>query len=429
MPATVVIGAQWGDEAKGKLVDSLAESASLVARFNGGDNAGHTVINAYGTFKVRLVPNGFSTPGALCAIGPGVVLNLNTLLQEIAMIEASGLALSERLWISPRCHVVMPYHPLVEGIYEAAKGSGRTGTTGRGIGPVYADKVSYNGIRLYDLQRPEVLLEKLRIQLEVKNRLLQAFEAAPLQVKQVADEYQALYERLRPMVREPFGIVQDALQAGKHVLLEGAQGSLLDNTWGTYPYCTASDTLSGGACSGLGVAPRWIERVVGVAKAYTSRVGAGPMPTELLDSTGEVLRKEGQEYGTVTGRPRRCGWLDAEALRFTCQLNGISELALTKLDVLDTLPTVKVCTGYHSAASSQNKTIVHYWQGDAEWLETVQPVYEELPGWQQSTRQVREFSDLPANAQAFVQRVQELTGVKVSLVSVGPERNESILIQ
>ncbi len=425
MPATVVIGAQWGDEAKGKLVDCLAESASLVARFNGGDNAGHTVINAYGTFKVRLVPNGFSTPGALCAIGPGVALNLNTLSQEIEMIEASGLALSERLWVSPRCHVVMPYHPLVEGIYEEAKGKGRTGTTRRGMGPVYADKVGYNGIRLYDLQRREVLLEKLRIQLEVKNRLLEAFQVAPLQAEQVADEVLALYERLRPVVREPFGIIQEALQSGKQILLEGAQGSLLDNTWGTYPFCTASDTLSGGAGSGLGVAPRWIERVVGVTKAYTSRVGAGPMPTELLDATGEILRREGQEYGTVTGRPRRCGWLDAEALRFTCQLNGASELALTKLDVLDTLPVVKICTGYLAPGYSQP---AHYWEGDSAWLETIQPMYEELPGWQQPTRQVRQFGDLPVNAQAYVRRVQELTGVKVSIVSVGPERSESIFI-
>ena len=425
MPATVVIGAQWGDEAKGKLVDSLAESASLVARFNGGDNAGHTVINAYGTFKVRLVPNGFSTPGAVCVIGPGVVVNLNTLIQEIAMIEASGLALSERLWVSPRCHVVMPYHPLVEGIYETAKATGRTGTTGRGMGPVYADKVSYNGIRLYDLRQRDVLLEKLRTQLEVKNRLLEAFQVAPLQAEQVADELLARYECVRLVVREPFGIVQEALQAGQEILLEGAQGSLLDNTWGTYPFCTASDTLSGGAGSGLGVAPRWIERVVGVAKAYTSRVGAGPMPTELLDTTGEILRQEGQEYGTVTGRPRRCGWLDAEALRFTCQLNGVSELALTKLDVLDTLPVIKVCTGYRAPGWARP---AHYWEGDAAWLATVQPIYEELPGWQQPTRLVRAFDDLPANARAYVRRVQELTGVKVSIVSVGPERSESIFL-
>lgn len=431
MPATVVVGAQWGDEAKGKLVDFLAESASIVARFNGGDNAGHTVINPYGTFKVRLVPNGFSTPGAVCAIGPGVVINLKTLIEEIETVQKSGLDLARRLWVSPRCHVVMPYHPLIEGIYEEAKGDQRTGTTRRGMGPVYADKVSYNGIRLCDLADEATLLEKLEVQLAVKNRLLAAFQVEPLQAAQVAAQMRALYQQVRGVVREPFGLVQEALQAGKQVLLEAAQGALLDNTWGTYPYCTASDTLAGGATAGLGVAPRWIERVVGVAKAYTSRVGAGPMPTELLDEMGETLRREGQEYGTVTGRPRRCGWLDAAALRFTCQLNGITELALTKLDVLDTLAQIQIGVGYQVGVGYRapgRDELAQYWEGDARWLGTCQPVYEQLPGWQRSTRLVRRFTALPEQAQAYVQRVEELAGVPVKLVSVGPGRDESILI-
>lgn len=425
MPVTIVVGLQWGDEAKGKMVDFLAETASIVARYNGGDNAGHTVVNPYGTFKVRLVPNGFSTPEALCVIGPGVVVNLKTLIQEIETIEKSGLNFRERLWVSPRCHVVMPYHPLVEGIYEQAKGASRTGTTRRGMGPVYADKVSYNGIRLCDLADREVLMEKIAVQLEVKNHLFAAYGIEPLNISQVADELLGLYDQIRGVVREPFGKIQSVLQAGEDILLEGAQGSLLDNTWGTYPYCTASDTLAGGAASGIGIAPRWITNVVGVAKAYTSRVGAGPFPTELLDETGECIRREGQEYGTVTGRPRRCGWLDAEALRFTCQLNGVAELALTKLDVLDMLPVIKICVGYQVPGHAD---LAHYWQGDARWLETCQPVYEELPGWQQSIKQVRAFADLPVQAQAYVRRVENLVGVAVSLVSVGPGRDESIVL-
>lgn len=423
MPVTVVVGAQWGDEAKGKIVDCLAETASVVARFNGGDNAGHTVINRYGTFKVRLAPNGFSTPGTQCVIGPGVVVNLQTLKNEIETIEKSGLELASRLWVSPRCHVVMPYHPMLESIYEKAKGQSRTGTTGRGMGPVYADKVSYNGIRLFDLTDRQKLIDKIGIQLAIKNTLFTAFGMEALTPDQVADDMLSLYQEIQAVVREPFGMLQELLDLDREVLLEAAQGALLDNTWGTYPFCTASETLAGGASAGLGIAPRRINRVVGVTKAYTSRVGAGPMPTELLDETGEALRREGQEYGTVTGRPRRCGWLDAEALRFTCQLNGMTELALTKLDVLDTLPTIKICTGYQTNGRSAP---AQYWEGDAAWLEACQPIYEELPGWQQSTRMIRNFADLPTQAQAYVRRVEELCGVPVSMVSVGPDREETI---
>jgi adenylosuccinate synthase len=429
MPVIVVVGAQWGDEAKGKIVDCLAEKSSAVARYNGGDNAGHTVINRYGTFKVRLVPNGFSSPSSLCVIGPGVVVNLETLQQEIASIERSGLELKSRLWVSPRCHVVMPYHPMLESIYEQAKGKGRTGTTGRGMGPVYADKVSYNGIRMFDLADRDKLIEKINIQLAVKNCLFDSFGMQTLQASQVADKILQVYAEVQAVVREPFGLLQNILADGQTLLLEGAQGALLDNVWGTYPFCTASETLAGGASAGLGIASRWISRVVGVTKAYTSRVGAGPMPTELLDETGETLRREGQEYGTVTGRPRRCGWLDAEALRFSCQLNGVTDLALTKLDVLDKLPTIKVCIAYRTAGADSPSTSFqnrHYWEGNAEWLETCQPVYEEMPGWQRATRAVRRFADLPLQAQSFVRRVEELAQTPVSMVSVGPDREETI---
>jgi adenylosuccinate synthase len=425
MSVVVVIGAQWGDEAKGKMVDLLSEQAEIVARFNGGDNAGHTVVNPYGTFKLRLTPNGFSNPKSTCVIGPGVVVNLATLLDEINTIQSRGINLIDRLWVSPRCSVVMPYHPMVEEIYEEIKGSGATGSTRRGMGPVYADKVSYNAIRLADFANPELLTEKLRIQLGVKNRLFESFGMDPLDLAAVVLEKLAQYERLRSAVREPFGLLQETLARGGEILLEGAQGALLDNDWGTYPFCTASTTIASGAGGGLGIAPRWISRVIGVAKAYTTRVGAGPMPTELLDEMGEAIRKAGAEFGTVTGRPRRCGWFDAEIVRFTAQLNGFTEIALTKLDVLDSLPRLRICTGYRHPASAG---LHHYWEGDAYWLGQVQPEYIEVAGWQQPTKGLRQFSQLPKAAQAYVRKVEELVGVPIQTVSVGPGRDEIISV-
>lgn len=423
MPVTAVVGCQWGDEAKGKVVDLLAGSAEAVARFNGGDNAGHTVVNEFGTFKVRLVPNGFSSPTAKCILGAGVVVNLDTLVHEVETIEKSGLSLKGRLWISPRCHVVMPYHPLVEAIYEQAKGAGRTGTTGRGMGPVFADKVSYNGIRLFDLLDEQIFAERLRIQLAVKNPLLQAFGIQPLDFDTVYREKLAQLSQVREYIFEPFGYLQEALQRDAEILLEGAQAALLDNTWGTYPFSTASTTLAGGASAGLGIAPQWIQRIIGVVKAYTTRVGAGPMPTELLDADGETLQNRGHELGTVTGRPRRCGWFDAELVRFTSQVHGCTEIALTKLDVLDTLPKIKICVGYTNGSSS---AIHHYWEGDANWLSRVRPVYIEVDGWQQPTKDIRRFEQLPPKAQAYVKKVEELVGVPVSMISVGPERDATI---
>jgi len=422
----MVIGAQWGDEAKGKIVDLLSQDAVLTARFNGGDNAGHTVMNEFGTFKLRLTPNGFANPRTTCIIGPGVVVNLATLLSEIQMFKEAGIDIRDRLWISPRCHVVMPYHPLVEAIYEMAKGNASTGTTKRGMGPVYADKVSYNGIRLSDLADEAVFREKLEVQLQVKNALFKAFGQPPLDIHAVLDEKLEQFAQLKPMVREPYGLVQKALQEDGSIVLEGAQGGLLDNTWGTYPYCTASTTISGSASAGLGIAPRWIRRVVGVAKAYTTRVGRGPMPTELNDNIGEVLQNEGKEFGTVTGRPRRCGWFDADLVAFSAQISGFTEIALTKVDVLDTLPKIKIGVGYHLRGEA-GKT-AHYWQGDAHWLEGCEPEYIEMDGWMKPTRAVRRFTDLPAQAQAYVQRIEELVHTPVTFISVGPERNATIII-
>jgi adenylosuccinate synthase len=426
MSVTMVVGAQWGDEAKGKIVDLLSQEAEITARFNGGDNAGHTVVNDYGTFKLRLTPNGFANPHTICVIGPGVVVNLVTLIGEIKTIKEAGIDLSERLWISPRCHVVMPYHPMVEAIYELAKGDAQTGTTKRGMGPVYADKVSYNGMRLVDMQDEGIFREKLGIQLKVKNALFQAFGMETLDLDEVLEKKLFEYSQVKAMVRESFGLIQNALKANTSIVLEGAQGALLDNTWGTYPFCTASTTISGGVMAGLGIAPMWIKRVIGVAKAYTTRVGRGPMPTELEDATGEVLQREGQEYGTVTGRPRRCGWFDAELVKFTSQLSGYSEIALTKLDVLDTLPKIKICVGYHHAG--KDSPLAHYWEGDAHWLEGCEPEYIEMDGWMQSTKAARKFDELPRQAQGFVKKVEELVGTPVSIISVGPERSATILL-
>lgn len=427
MSVTMVIGAQWGDEAKGKVVDLLSQDADITARFNGGDNAGHTVINDYGTFKLRLTPNGFSNPKTTCIIGPGVVVNLSTLISELHMIKDAGIHLSDRLWISPRCHVVMPYHPMVEAIYELAKGDASTGTTKRGMGPVYADKVSYNGIRLVDMQNQAVFREKLNIQIQVKNAIFKAFDQQPLDFQAVLEEKLEQYTQVQNMVREPFGLVQKALKDNANILLEGAQGSLLDNTWGTYPFCTASTTVSGGVTAGLGIAPRWINRVIGVVKAYTTRVGRGPMPTELLDDSGVILQNEGKEFGTVTGRPRRCGWFDADLVSFTAQLNGFTEIALTKLDVLDSLPKVKIGVGYHPRGHKGN--LAHYWEGDARWLEGYEPEYIEMDGWMQSTKDVRQFDELPPQAQAYVHRIEDLVETRVSIVSVGPERNATIRVK
>lgn len=424
MAVTAVVGLQWGDEAKGKVVDLLAAQMEIVARFNGGDNAGHTVVNPLGTFKVRLMPSGFAHPHARCVIGPGVVVNLGTLVAEVETIEKAGLEVRSRLWVSPRCHVVMPYHPAVEAVFEQARGAARTATTGRGIGPVFADKVSYNGIRLSDLTDERLFAQRLHVQLALKNPLLEAFGRPPLAFDPIFKETLAHFDKVRSCVREPFGLLHETMARDGAILLEGAQGALLDNIWGTYPYCTASVTLAGGACAGLGIPPQRISQVVGVAKAYTTRVGAGPMPTELHDEVGETLQREGQEVGTVTGRPRRCGWFDADLVRFTAQLNGATRLALTKLDVLDTLPRLKIGIGYRLPQSGER--LWHYWELDGHQLECCEPVYIEMEGWQCSTRQARRWEDLPPQAQAYLRQVEALVGVPLGYISVGPQREATI---
>ncbi|MCL4460064.1 MAG: adenylosuccinate synthase [Chloroflexi bacterium] len=421
MSVTAIIGAQWGDEGKGKIIDLLAQEADFVIRFNGGANAGHTVVNEYGISRFHLIPSGIFNPRVTCIIGGGVLVDLETLLEEIESLREKGVDTTGRLLVSQRCHVVMPYHRLLDRLYEAAKGKSSVGTTGRGIGPTYADKVSYNGIRLADMADESVFAEKLGMQLSVKNRLIAALGEEPLSLEQIFSQYRSLYAVLAPFICEPFPIVQKALAENKRILLEGAQGTLLDPDWGTYPFCTASTTLANEGTSGAGIPPAEIKRVVGVVKAYTTRVGHGPMPTELSDETGELLREFGAERGVTTGRPRRCGWFDAEIARFSAMLNGFTEMALTKLDVLDQFAEIEIAVGYEVDGKR-----VHYVDGDAQFLSHCRPIYEKMPGWRTSIQGAKSFADLPSAAQDYVRRLEELIGVPITIVSVGPERGQTI---
>jgi adenylosuccinate synthase len=419
MSVTAVVGSQWGDEGKGKVVDYLAQDMDYVARFNGGNNAGHTVINEFGTFKIHLVPSGIFARNTVGLIGGGVVIDPAVLIEEIDLLNRAGVAVDGRLWISPRSHLIMPYHKILDGLYEEAKGAGATGTTRRGIGPVFADKVSYNGIRWSDFAS-DVLESRLQTQLQLKNKIITALGGQALNYEDVRSTYRDYYSKLKPYIRELFGIVQDGLRADKRFLLEQAMGTFLDTDWGTYPFVTASTTIPSAASAGLGIPPRYITHVVAVAKAYTTRVGAGPLPTEIHDTDSEVYRKFGETAAT-TGRTRRVGWLDLEILRTAVQLSGASELCLTKLDVLSGLEEILVCTGYRLNGES-----VRYTDVDAYGLDEIQPVYEAVPGWQEEISGARTFEDLPENAQSYVRRIEEAAGVGIKWIGVGPEREATI---
>lgn len=421
MSITLVIGSQWGDEGKGKIIDYLSKKANFVVRFHGGNNAGHTVINSYGKFPMHLIPSGIFSKTKAC-ISNGTVLDLEVLVQEIAMLQKAGIDLSEKLFISPRCHIIMPYHKVLDKVYEEAKGKAKTGTTGRGIGPVYADKVSYNGIRLADLQNKKLFSEKLAIQLSVKNKIIKALGEKPLKQEDIEGEYLKLFKKIKTFIREPYPLLQKALEKKQSILFEGAHGVFLDNDWGTYPFVTASTVLTGGINDGAGIPAQKITDVIGVVKAYTTRVGGGPMPTELFDADGEKLRKEGAEFGTTTGRPRRCGWFDAELIRFAAQINGYTGVAITKLDVLDSFETIKICVGYTHKGEK-----VSYFDGDAQFLSEVQPVYKVLEGWKTSTKGITKFETLPKRAQAYVKMLEKYIGVPVTIISTGHEREEIIV--
>ena len=422
MPTIAIIGGQWGDEGKGKVVDLLAQKAKAVVRFSGGDNAGHTVINLYGEFKLHLVPSGIFSPHAVCIIGNGVVINPAVLIDEIDQLNQRGVDTSQ-LFISDRAHLIMPYHILLDSLEEESRAGKAIGTTRKGIGPAFADKVARLGIRTSDLLDKEALLERLRFILDYKNIILtKIYGVSPLSLDEVYGQYCRYGERLAPHIRETATMLEEALNREELVILEGAQGTLLDPDFGTYPYTTSSSPLAGGSCLGAGLSPIRINRIVGVFKAYCTRVGGGPMPTEMKDETGELIRERAHEYGTTTGRPRRCGWFDAVAARFSTRINGFTGLAITRLDVLDVLAQLKICVGYKLDGET-----IDYFPGSVAALARCEPIYEELPGWQASISHIQEYEQLPVEARQYITRLEELTSCPVNLISVGSRREQTIL--
>ncbi len=424
MAVIVLVGGQWGDEGKGKVIDLLAEKANMVIRFSGGDNAGHTVINPYGEFRLHLIPSGIFYPQRTCIIGNGVVINPTVLLEEIDNLEKHAVDVSHLL-ISDRAHLIMPYHTILDGLEEERRGKGALGTTRRGIGPAFADKVARLGIRVGDLLNKDIFLSRLKSVLELKNAILtKVYQSPPLSLEEIYEQYCHYGERLAPFIKEASPIIHEALAKGELVLLEGAQGTLLDLDFGTYPYVTSSSPLVGAGSIGAGIGPMEITQSIGVFKAYITRVGSGPMPTELKDEIGELIREKAHEYGATTGRPRRCGWFDAVAGRFAVQINSLSDIALTHLDIYDGFPSIKICTAYKF-----NDRILDSFPSDVGILEKCQPVYEELAGWQEPTRGIRDFEKLPAGARNYISRLEQLLSCPSSFISVGPKREQSIRVR
>ncbi|MDE5879057.1 MAG: adenylosuccinate synthase [Desulfovibrio sp.] len=423
MANTVIIGAQWGDEGKGKIVDMLSAENQVIVRFQGGNNAGHTIKVGDEETILHLVPSGILHPGALCLIGNGVVLDPEVFLHELDALAARGIDVSPaRLGVSKKAHLILPYHKSLDKAREAKRAGHKIGTTGRGIGPCYEDKAARVGLRAADLADPELVRAKVRHALLEKNILLtELYKFAPLDAEAVSEELLALAPRLLPYVQDTDARLNAAMQAGEDVLFEGAQGIHLDIDHGTYPFVTSSNTVAGNAAAGSGVAPSALDRVVGVIKAYTTRVGSGPFPTELLDDAGSYLRTNGHEFGATTGRPRRCGWFDAVVARESVRLNGITDLALTKLDVLQNLPVLKICVAYEL----DGKTLEYLPQEEGA-LARVTPIYEEMPGFEEDISGCRAFDELPDTVRAYVERLEELAGARVSLVSVGPGREQTI---
>jgi adenylosuccinate synthase len=421
MPVIAVLGAQWGDEGKGRVVDMLAQQARMVIRFSGGDNAGHSVVNPQGSFKLHLIPSGIFNAKVTCIIGNGVAINPKVLIGEMDNLNERGVA-TGNLFISNRAHLIMPYHLLLDGLEEKARGGKAIGTTLKGIGPVFADKMARLGIRAGDLLDRKALRERLSAILDYKNIILtKVYGAEPLSLDEVYDQYCRYGERLAPHICETTIMLDEAVSKGDLVILEGAQGALLDPDFGTYPYATSSSPLAAGACLGAGLGPTRLDRVLGVYKAYCTRVGGGPLPTELNDDTGELIRERAHEYGTTTGRARRCGWLDAVAARFTSRINGLTGAVITRLDILDVLPSLKICVGYELDGKQ-----IDYFPGNIIALARCKPVYEELPGWQSDTTAIRDYKKLPEAARNYVTRIEELIACPVNLICVGPGREQAI---
>ncbi len=419
----IVLGCQWGDEGKGKIVDLLAAEADIIARFQGGANAGHTIVVDDRKFKFHLLPSGIIHADKQCVIGNGVVLDPFGLKEELDLLATQGISYQGRLWISPAANLVLPYHKLIDAVQEQARGTGSIGTTKRGIGPAYVDKVARHGIRIVDLFAPDRLKRRLEYQRVTKQQYLAGSTDERADLDRTYEELIALTDLFKPLVVDVSRLLNDAIRQGKVILYEGAQGSLLDVDLGTYPFATSSNTTVGGALTGLGVGPKAIDEVVGVIKAYTTRVGAGPFPTELVDDTGERLRAQGDEYGTTTGRPRRCGWLDLVALRHVVRLNGVESIAVTKLDVLDGLEEIKVCQAYELDGETLTEVPL-----DLARLNQVKPVYHTLPGWSEDSTGLTAFDDLAPNAQAYLRYIADELGVEICIVSTGAKRQETIMV-
>jgi adenylosuccinate synthase len=413
-----VLGAQWGDEGKGKIVDLLTPGFDIVARYQGGHNAGHTVYVSGTKFILRLIPSGILHPGVTCVIGNGVVVDPQALLAEVDELVNKGVNIDNRIVISDKAHLILPYHRDLDLLSEARRGERKLGTTSRGIGPAYEDKIARRGIRAADLADAKSLEQDVRDNVMARNRLVQD---TTMDWRPVLDQLLADGARIRPWVRDVSLMLSEAMHDGKSVLFEGAQGTLLDIDHGTYPFVTSSNASVGGVCTGLGISPRLIGGVLGVAKAYTTRVGEGPLPTELFGEMGERLRDSGHEYGAVTGRPRRCGWYDAVAIRYSVRINGLDALALTKLDVLDGVDRLDICTAYRCGS----QTLTEF-PSDIARLAACKPVYETMPGWSSPTRGLRRFADLPEAARRYVSRLEEVSGVPVALISTGSERDDTI---
>ena len=422
MSSLVIVGAQWGDEGKGKLTDYLAEKADVVVRYQGGNNAGHTVEVDNETYKLQLIPSGILYPDKQCIIGNGVVLDPEAFLNEIRNLENRGIS-TRNLRISDRAHIIFPYHKKIDELLELKRGSDDIGTTKKGIGPCYADKTERIGIRVCDLLKKEVLAKKLKVNVELKNAYLKKmYDFEGYSYDEMLAKYLEYAEQIRPFVEDTSVLIYDAIKAGRKVLFEGAQGTLLDLDFGTYPYVTSSHPIAGGVCIGAGVGPALIGKVVGVVKAYTTRVGKGPFPTELFDETGEHIRIVGKEFGTVTGRPRRCGWFDAVIVRYAARISGLTGIAVTKLDTLSNIPTIKMCVGYRLG-----KKIIRDFPASLEDLEKCEPIYEKFKGWGDIS-DITEYNKLPTSVLRYLERIEEICGTRISLLSVGPKRSQTIMI-
>lgn len=423
MAAKVVIGAQWGDEGKGKITDYLAEDADVVVRYQGGNNAGHTVETDNGQYKLHLIPSGILYKNTINIIGDGVVIDPEALFEEINYLKEKGVSV-HNLIISDRAHIIMPYHKVIDSLSERDRGKSDIGTTGKGIGPCYTDKFERSGIRVCDLLKKEVFIERASANIEFKNKIItKIYGGEALDKENIINEYLKYADILRPYVKDTTVIVDREIKKGSNVLFEGAQGTLLDIDYGTYPYVTSSHPISGGVCVGAGVGPKAIDKVFGVCKAYTTRVGKGPFPTELNCEIGDTIREKGHEFGTTTGRPRRCGWLDLLMLKYSTRLSGITDIAITKLDTLAGIEKLKICTAYEI----DGKTI-DYFPASLENLAMCNPVYEEFDGWDDSIKKASTFDELPANAKKYLKRIEEVSETRILIVSVGPERDETIII-